>query len=112
MAQIDSTREASLVNEVRDLAAKGDGCAIGKLLADIDVLQRFEILRNTYTKPGEEVGPDRMKIRPSQGHSVTWGHEESITLSREKTGQLFASPEVVYQESLNFSTFKHDITCK
>jgi hypothetical protein len=112
MAQIDSRTEASLVNEVRELAAEGDGCAIGRLLEDVDVLQRFEILRNTYTKPGEEVGPDRVRIRPSQGHSVTWGNEESITLSREQPGQWFASKDVIYQESLNFSTYKHDITCK
>ena len=112
MPDFDNRTEGSLANEARELAAKGDGCAMGKLLADLDVMQRFKILGETYTKDGEEIGPDRIKIKPSQSNSITWGREESMTVRREKAGEWFASPEVIYQESLNFSTHKHDITCK
>jgi hypothetical protein len=112
MSELNLRTEDSLATEAKELAAKGEGCAMGKLLADLDVLQRFDILNKTYTKPGEEIGPDHIKITPIQNKSVTWGNEESITVKRTKAGEWFAQPELIYQESLNFSTKKHNIICK
>jgi hypothetical protein len=112
MPGFETRTEDSLANEAKQLAAKGEGCAIGRLLADLDITQRFDILKKTYTKSGDEVGPDHIKILPIENNSVTWGREHSMTVKRVNTEEWFAKPEIIYQESINFSTNTHTKTCK
>jgi hypothetical protein len=82
MPESDNRTEDSLVQQAKELAGQGDGCAIGKLLADVDVLERFKILQQVRTKDGESIGPDHSKIGSSQQSSVTWGNQESMRKPR------------------------------